>query len=281
MSSSEKPDAVNSEELKLCCARLYESDIAKLLLGDSFHPGGLKLTERLGHLLQLTARSRVLDVASGNGRSALFLAQRFGCEVVGLDYGKQNVEQANRDAVDRGLATRVRFQHGDAESLAFRDASFDAVVCECAFCTFPEKARVAREFARVLCPGGRVGMSDLTRGLSLPKELDGLLAWVACVADARRIDDYLDFFVSAGLSPEITEQHDEALVEMVRRVRRNLFGVEIMAGLKTLDLPALDLSATKQTAKSVLTAIETGQLGYAIITARKGNQLCIKLMPWP
>jgi ubiquinone/menaquinone biosynthesis C-methylase UbiE len=269
MSSAGKPDAINSQELKLCCARLYESDVAKLLLGESFHPGGLKLTERLGHLLQLSAKSRVLDVASGNGRSALFLAQRFGSEVVGLDYGKQNVEHANRDAAARGLATRVRFQYGDAEALPFPDASFDAVVCECAFCTFPKKLLVAREFARVLCPGGHVGMSDLTRGLSLPKELDGLLAWVACVADARQIDDYLDFLVSAGLSPEITERHDEALVEMVRQVRRNLLGVEIMAGLKTLDLPALDLAAAKQTAKSAMTAIQNGQLGYAMIAARK------------
>jgi ubiquinone/menaquinone biosynthesis C-methylase UbiE len=269
MSSSEKPDVVNSQELKQCCARLYESDIVKLLLGESFHPGGLKLTERLGHLLQLSPKSRVLDVASGNGKSALFLAQRFGCDVVGIDYGKHNVEQANREAAARGLATRVRFQHGDAESLPFPDGSFDAVVCECAFCTFPEKPLVAREFARVLCPGGRLGVSDLTRGLPLPEDLDGLLAWVACIADARRVEDYIHFLVSAGLSPEMTERHDEALVEMVRHVRRNLFGVEIMAALKTIDLPAVDLAGAKQTAKSAMTAIQNGQLGYAMITARK------------
>jgi len=182
---------------------------------------------------------------------------------------QQNAEQANREASDRGLGMRVRFRQADAASLPFPDASSDAVVCECAFCTFPEKARVACEFARILCPGGRVGMSDLTRSQSLPKELDGLLAWAACVADARPVEDYLTFLVSAGLSPKTTEQHDEALVEMVRQVRTKLLGVEIITGLKKLDIPDLDLAAAKQMARSALTAIQNGTLGYAIIAARK------------
>jgi len=269
MNSTQKPDAVNSQELKLCCARVYESEIAKLLLGESFHPGGLKLTKRLGQLLHLTSTSRVLDVASGRGASALFLAELFGCEVVGLDYSQQNVEQANREASNRGLGMRVRFQQGEAESLPFPDASFDAVICECAFCTFLEKARVAREFAGVLGPGGRVGMSDLTRGQALPKELNGLLAWVACIADAQPVEDYIAFLASAGLSPEIKERHDEALLELVRQVRTRLLGIEIMRGLKKLDLPGLDLTDAKHMATSALTAIHSGQLGYAIISARK------------
>jgi len=83
MKPADAPVAAMPAELKHCCANLYESDLAKLLLGDSFHPGGLGLTGRLGQLLQLSCESRVLDVASGRGASALFLAERFGCEVVG------------------------------------------------------------------------------------------------------------------------------------------------------------------------------------------------------
>ncbi len=62
----------SADNIKQCCARLYESDFAKILLGDSFHPGGLALTERLGVLLDLGPNSRVLDVASGTGNSAIF-----------------------------------------------------------------------------------------------------------------------------------------------------------------------------------------------------------------
>src|SRR5260370_18146100 len=103
MTSSEKPAVVNAQEVKQCCARLYESDIAKMLLGDSFHPGGLKLTERLGRSLQLTSTSRVLDVASGKGASAMFLAEQFGCVVIGIDYSKHNVKNPNPGPPATGL----------------------------------------------------------------------------------------------------------------------------------------------------------------------------------
>ena len=81
--------------VKQCCAAAYDSDVARILLGDSFHPGGTKLTERLGRILRVTPQTRVLDVAAGRGASAIFLAERFGCEVVGVDYSRKNVDAAN------------------------------------------------------------------------------------------------------------------------------------------------------------------------------------------
>jgi len=258
-------------EVKQCCAKLYDSDFAKLLLGDSFHPGGLKLSERLGYLLQLGPHSRLLDVASGRGASAMFLAERFGCEVVGLDYGRQNVVRANAEAAQRGLSARVRFDQGDAESIPFPDASFDAVICECAFCTFPNKQRAAGEFARVLKPGGRVGISDLTRTVKLPKELDGLFAWISCIADAQPIESYVEWLRCGGLLSQLTESHDDALLAMMRQVQAKLLGAEIMRGLKKIDLPGIDFTTARQMAKAALIAVQQGQLGYAIVTGEKSH----------
>jgi ubiquinone/menaquinone biosynthesis C-methylase UbiE len=102
-------------------------------------------------------------VASGKGESAIFLARQSGCEVVDVDFGPQNVRDANSNATATQVGHLVSFVEGDAERLDFPDAGFDAVVCECAFCTFPDKSAAASEFARILRPGGRVGMSDLTR----------------------------------------------------------------------------------------------------------------------
>jgi len=257
------------DTVKQCCARLYESDFARLLLGDSFHPGGTKLTERLGALLGLGAQSRVLDIASGTGTSALFLAERFGCEVVGVDYGSHNVEQSNAAATARGLDKRVNFRTGDAERLPFPDVSFDAVICECAFCTFPDKTAAAREFARVLRSGGGIGLSDLTRGPVLPEELSGLLAWVACIADARPVHTYVRYLCDAGFRVERVEPHDEALLEMVNQVRTKLLGTEILVGLKKLELPGVDFTAAKEMARSAASAIQQGSLGYAILHASK------------
>jgi len=261
--------AVSAKDLKQCCAQLYESDLARILLGDSFHPGGLRLTERLGELLRLTSESRVFDAASGKGTSAFFVAERFGCHVVGLDYGQQNVTQANELAAAKGLASLVSFERGDAEHLHFPDASFDAVLCECAFCTFPDKSAAAREFARVLRPGGRAGISDLTRGAVLPAELQGVLAWIACIADAQPIEHYAEYLGSATLEIEATELHDEALTEMVQQIRMKLLSAEVLVGLKKLVLPGVDFAFAKQMAQSALTAIQKGQLGYAVLIAVK------------
>lgn len=258
-----------STELKQCCANLYESDAAKLLLGDSFHPGGVKLTERLGSILQLGPDSRVLDVACGCGTSAFFVAERFGCKVIGIDYGIQNIARAQAEAAERGVAERVLFEPADAEQLPFPSASFDAVVSECAFCTFPDKAKAAGEFARVLTGGGRVGISDLTRSAELPRELAGLLAWIACIADAQPIGSYVEWFSTAGLVPELIESHDEALIEMVRQVQAKLLGVEVMKGLTKVELPDIDFTAAREMAKAALVAIQQGQLGYAIISVQK------------
>jgi len=261
--------AANRQSVKQCCARLYESDFAKLLLGDSFHPGGLKLTERLGIVLGLKADTRVLDVASGRGNSAIFMAEHFGCEVLGLDYGGENVRQANELAASRGLSARVRFERADAESLPVGDATFDAVVCECAFCTFPDKTSAAKEFSRALRSEGQIGLSDLTRVPVLPKELNGLLAHIACIADAQPIDGYKSSLTGAGFDVTVVEDHDDALREMVQQIRGNLLAAEIMVGLRKLDLPPEDLATAKQMAKHALEAIQRGQLGYALICGLK------------
>ncbi len=239
--------------LKQCCANLYESDLAKVLLGDSFHPGGLELTARLGTLLNLGPQSIVLDVASGRGTSAIFIAQNFGCHVLGVDYGPRNVELAREAASAAGLGHKVRFECGDAESLQLQDASFDAIICECAFCTFPHKSSVAGDFKRLLRKGGRVGISDLTRGPSLPDELKGLLSWISCIADAQPLDSYTDILRAAGMEIEHIEQHDAVLGVMARQI---------------LDLPGVGFQEANRVAKAALAAVEKGQLGYSLIISR-------------
>ena len=261
--------SADGQTVKQCCSRLYESDLAKLLLGDSFHPGGLDLTRRLGQILQLTPESRVLDVASGRGTSAVFLAEHFGCQVLGLDYGGENVQRATELAATSGLSGRVRFERADAESLPVENAAFDAIICECAFCTFTDKSAVAREFSRALRSGGRAGIGDVTRVPALTEDLNGLLAHLACIADAQPIEGYTACLLGAGFSITDVEKHDDALREMVKQVKRKLFGAEILVGLRKLDLPGVDLPVAKQMAQITYEAVERGHLGYALISAVK------------
>lgn len=266
-----EPAGHSSTTLKQCCAAAYDHDAVRLLVGDPLHPGGAQFTERLAQILNLGPDSRVLDVAAGRGASALALAARFGCEVTGLDYSRRNVESARHNAREQGLGDRVAFYCGDAERLPFADRAFDAIICECALCTFPDKRSAAAEFARVLRPGGRVGVSDLTRRGSLPSELEGLEAWIACIADARPLEEYSALLTGAGLNVGFTEEHNRALVDFVERIRSRLLATEILVGLKKVELPGIDLAAVKDIARHALAAAKAGKLGYAIVTATKDD----------
>ena len=258
-----------AEEVKSCCARLYETDLVRNLLGESFHPGGLRLTTRIGQLLGLSRSSRLLDVASGKGDSALHLAETFGCEVVGIDYSSANVSFANKAALERGVAGRVTFQQADAERLPFADGTFDGVLCECAYCTFPDKRGAASEFYRVLGPNGRVGMSDIVRAEVIPPDLDTLLAWVACIADAQPAERYAELLSSAEFCIDRIEPHNEVLVEMVRQIQGKLLVMEIAAALKKLEIPDFDFASAKQLAGGAMAAIARQELGYTILIGQR------------
>jgi ubiquinone/menaquinone biosynthesis C-methylase UbiE len=256
---------MDDEVLKLCCTAVYENEWTKLLLGDSFHPGGIALTTRLGELLNLSAADHLLDVAAGRGTSAIHLAKTFGCRVTAVEYGKQAVVAAQTAVSVAGVADLVTVQHGDAESLPCPDNHFDALICECAFCTFPDKQTAVSEFARVVKPGGRIGLSDLTRSGPLPAELEGLLGWIACIADAQPVEQYKTYLQNGGFQMNSVENHNGALTDMIRSIQGKLLGAEIMIGLNKLTLPNLDFKQAKSIACHAAQAARQGKLGYALL----------------
>jgi arsenite methyltransferase len=271
-------------EIKACCATFYQSDLVRMLLGDVFHPGGLALTRHLGARIGLGPGDQVLDVACGRGASAAQLAEQFGCHVTGLDYGAENMAAAEAHATERGVGALISFRRGDAEGLPFDDGRFDAVISECSFCTFPDKAMAAAEMARVLRspepaegkPGGRLGLTDMTVSGPLPDDTlcESLLAWVACVAGAGTPEDYVTTLQAAGFADFDREDRRDALLDMVSDVRRRLLGIELAAGLGKLSLGDLNLDEGKRLARRAVELIEDGTVGYTLITARKERSRC-------
>jgi ubiquinone/menaquinone biosynthesis C-methylase UbiE len=208
-------------------------------------------------------------VAAGRGTSAFHLAQSFGCEVVGVDLSKDNVKLASEQASIRSVANRVSFRVADAEGLPFDADTFDVIACECAFCTFPNKEIAAGEFSRVLKPGGRLGISDLTKTAGPLPELDGLLSWIACIGDAQPVESYVDILQRAQFTVAQIEDHNQALTEMVREIQGKLLGAEIVAGLKKFEFPNVNFSDAKRFAQAALIVVKEGKLGYAVIAAIK------------
>jgi len=112
-------------------------------------------------LLQLKATSLVLEVGCGSGVYALHLAGKVDCRIVGVDVNVFGVRNANRLASERGVASRVQFEHCDASTnLHFDNLTFDAVFSNDAFCHLPGRANVLCEMFRILKPGGRFLFSD-------------------------------------------------------------------------------------------------------------------------
>ncbi len=223
-----------------CCAEFYQRDIVRQVLGEHFHPGGRDLSRRLIGSLGLRRGWRVLDVASGLGVTALDMAANHNVQVVGLDFGPHNVASARSKAVLIGLADRARFVEGDARALPFADASFDAVICECAVSTFDDKELVAREMARVLRPGGTLGISDMAVEAELPEEIASVVAPWTCLGDALSAAGYQDLFRAAGFEVASSEDERRALADLVADLKRRLLVVGL--GQASGILGELDIS---------------------------------------
>ncbi|HCT76645.1 MAG TPA: methyltransferase type 11 [Micromonosporaceae bacterium] len=258
-----------AQHVKACCAATYGSDLVTMLLGESYHPGGLALTRHLADLLSLAGDHTVLDVASGRGTTALMLADRYGARIHGVDLSTANVALAKGAADAAGLAGRAAFTVADAEQLPYPDSSFDAIVCECAFCTFPGKPAAAAELARVLRPGGRVGITDVTaEPARLPAELTGLAAWVACIADARPLAEYGAILSAAGLVVTHTERHDHAMTRMIDQIEARLSLVRITARGRAEAL-GVDFGRAPAMLSAARTAVAAGVLGYGLLVAKQ------------
>lgn len=116
--------------------------------------------ERLVELLAPGPEDRALDVGTGAGHTAFRLAPQVAC-VVALDCTAAMAVPFRRLAAEKGL-DNVRFQVGDAERLPFADAAFDLVTTRRAAHHFPSVEAAVGEMARVLRPGGRLGVADMT-----------------------------------------------------------------------------------------------------------------------
>jgi len=132
--------------------------------GEDLGQTGWMTADELRHfsaLLKLDASSQVLEVGSGSGGPALFLAASIGCTVTGLDVNAFGVGTAQDQAAQRGLDRLVTFQVIDAgQALAFGQDSFDAVISNDAMCHIPRRAEVLAEWYRLLRPGGRMLFTD-------------------------------------------------------------------------------------------------------------------------
>jgi len=131
---------------------------------DEFHSGGRMATDQLAALLTLTPDDVVLDAGSGLGGASRHLAERFGCRVIGIDLTPEFVAVARHLDARTGLDRLVDARVGDLTALDLDDDSVDvAWMCHVSM-NVPDKAGLLAELARVLRPGGRLGLFEIVAG---------------------------------------------------------------------------------------------------------------------
>jgi SAM-dependent methyltransferase len=111
--------------------------------------------------LRLASEHRVLEVASGSGGPARYLVREVGCRLTGIDANESGVATSSQLANESDLVGQLDFKVADANAaLPFADESFDAIMCIDALNHLPDRARVFKEWYRVLRRGRRAVFTD-------------------------------------------------------------------------------------------------------------------------
>lgn len=221
------------QTMGLTLDRIVPDDLAGV---DEFHMGARRATEELAAALSLTSDMHVLDIGSGIGGPARYLASRFGCRVTGIDLTPEFVATADELTRMTGLADRATFQVGSATALPFADHSFDAATVLHVGMNIPDKAALFAEAARVVRPGSLFAVYDAMR--LAPGELAFPMPWArsAETSFVAGRADYRRGLEAAGFEIVADDDRRELALDMFAQMRARMTSGEPPPPLSLLTL---------------------------------------------
>jgi len=170
-------------------------------VGLTKHMGSLPATRELVKLCQILPGYSVLDVGCGAGRTPVYLAKEYQFRMVGVDIHPGMVAASQELARREKVEDRAIFRQADAQDLPFGDDFFDAVIVESVTAFPPDQQQAVNEYARVLKPGGFLGMNEST--FLQPNPPEEVVAWVsqeaAMYARIHTSQGWQDLLKQAGL----------------------------------------------------------------------------------
>ncbi len=215
--------------------------------------------------LRISSGDLVLDVASGLGETARFIAREFGCRVYGLELSKGLVGEA----ASLANGPNVGFANGDAERLPFKSDSFDVVISECSMCLLPGLQESLSEAFRVLCPSGRVGISDMSTSRVLPAELQEVLMSFLCLSNKTSPSEYEALLEETGFRRVAKFDKTDSLRGLLESIRKRLLLAELLTGIGKVPMPKAQLTQGRRLLTLAEEAVEQGSLSYVMLTASK------------
>lgn len=178
------------------------------------------------------AAPRVLDLATGTGDLALLAARRYPtAQVVGVDPSVKMMDVGKHKVAARGLAERISFLEGDAEHLPLPDASFDGLTMAFGIRNVPDRHRALREMVRVLRPGAKAAILELSEpdngvfGALGRFHMHRVVPWMGALISGEREYRYLPQSIAAFPRPSAFAEMMQDAGLSVRSVTAFTFGV--------------------------------------------------------
>jgi SAM-dependent methyltransferase len=207
--------AVRASQGTACCsdAETIGAELYSVLERDSLPDAAVLASLGCGNptaVAELHQGDRVLDLGSGGGIDVLLSAKRVGPtgRAFGLDMTNEMLALAQRNAAEAG-ATNVEFLKGHIEAIPLPAESIDVVISNCVVNLAADKPAVFREIARVLRPGGRIGITDIVAEDTLTlEERAERGSYAGCIAGALSVSEFRSGLEAAGLADvSITPSH--------------------------------------------------------------------------
>jgi arsenite methyltransferase len=263
------PAELDGQPVGACCSIIYSHPLATWLIGESFHPGGLALTEELGVLTGLRAGQRLLDAGCGRGTSTVHLAKMTGCEAVGLTLESDGVEKGRLLAEASDVGEQVQFFQDDILRMDMVAGDFDVVLMECVLSTLEQKPESLRQLYRITKPGGYIALTDVTVSAELPEELQGSIGAALCMADARDLDEYMSIVEEAGFKVKEYRSAKEAVQQLIKEIGARLMIADAAIGLGSLSVDGSLIVNAREALKTASKLVDEGTLGYGLIVAHR------------
>ena len=233
---------------------------------DQDHYGGIEVVEALAARAGITTAHHVLDVCSGMGGPARWLAQRIGCRVTGLDFTLSRIESARRLTARVKLGNLVDFAHGDATAMPFAANTYDVVMSQEAWLHIPGKAAVIGEAVRVVKPGGVIAFTDAVLRASLTAEEASRLGAEMHAPGVVTAGQYLTLLRAAGCTitscEDLSTEWSDVLVARLAMYRT-------LRDTTVAKFGATHFDAWDHTYAFFVGLFTAGKLGGARIVARR------------
>jgi MPBQ/MSBQ methyltransferase len=213
---------------------LTPADLAPI---DEFHMGGRAATAHIIDLMGLKTGQSVLDIGSGLGGVARFLASERGCEATGVDLTQEFVSVARMLSDLTGLSSATEFHVGSALNLPFANARFDAATTFHVAMNIADRSKLYSEAARVIRPGGCLAIFDVMKGPSPGMIFPVPWAETEEASHLTSPDDMKAFLAASGFEivhredrTNMAKQHHAKLAEVSAAGQRPVLGLHLLQG---------------------------------------------------